>query len=54
MDNWIKKMVSKGFTEQSAKDELAFIKDRMAYWDQQQIAQKIPSEADIKKVTLNK
>jgi TRAP-type transport system periplasmic protein len=49
MDAWIKKMVSKGFTEQSAKEELAFIKDRMAYWDQQQIAQKIPSEADIKK-----
>jgi TRAP-type C4-dicarboxylate transport system substrate-binding protein len=48
MDNYIKKMVGKGFTEQQAKDQIAFIKDRMAYWDQQQITQKIPSEADIK------
>ncbi|MBP1706572.1 MAG: C4-dicarboxylate transporter substrate-binding protein [Chloroflexi bacterium] len=49
MDNYVKKMVGKGFTEQQAKDMIAFIKDRMAYWDQQAIAQNIPSEDAMKK-----
>lgn len=49
MDNYVKKMVKNGFSEQQAKDQIAFIMDRLAYWTQQQIAQKIPSEADIKK-----
>jgi TRAP-type transport system periplasmic protein len=48
MDSYVTKLVSKGFTEQLAREQIAFIKDRLAYWSQQQIAQKIPSEADIK------
>jgi TRAP-type transport system periplasmic protein len=48
MDNYVKKMVSNGFTEQQAKDQISFIKDRITYWTQQQTAQNIPSEADIK------
>jgi len=42
-------MVDKGFAELQAKDMIAFIKDRMAYWDQQAIAQNIPSEDAMKK-----
>lgn len=49
LDNYVTKMTGKGFTEQEAKDQIAFIKERMTYWEQQQAAQKIPSEADIKK-----
>jgi len=48
MENYVKKMVGKGFDEQTVRDQLAFIKDRMAYWDQQAIAQKIPSEGAVK------
>jgi TRAP-type C4-dicarboxylate transport system substrate-binding protein len=48
VDAYVPKLASKGFSEQLAKDMIAFIKDRLAYWSQQQIIQKIPSEADIK------
>jgi TRAP-type C4-dicarboxylate transport system substrate-binding protein len=48
IDNYVTKLAGKGFTEQQAKDQIAFIKERIAYWEQQQKAQKIPSEADIK------
>ncbi len=48
LENYVKKMVGKGFAEQTVRDQLAFIKDRMAYWDQQAVAQKIPSEAYVK------
>jgi len=49
MEAYVAKMASKGIvTEEQARAQLDFIKERMAYWDQQQIAQKIPSEADIK------
>ncbi|MCR4393485.1 MAG: TRAP transporter substrate-binding protein [Dehalococcoidales bacterium] len=49
IDAYIKKIVDKGLaTEQQARDMIAFIKERMAYWDRQQIEQHIPSEADIK------
>jgi TRAP-type C4-dicarboxylate transport system substrate-binding protein len=49
MDAYVAKMVAKGVSEASVKEQLAFVKDRMAYWSQQQTVQKIPSEADIKK-----
>ena len=48
IDNYITKMVGQGLPEQQVKDQIAFIKERIAYWDQQQIDQNIPSEADIK------
>ena len=49
MEAYVQKMVSQGITtEEQAREQIEFIKERMAYWDQQQIDQKIPSEADIK------
>jgi TRAP-type transport system periplasmic protein len=48
MENYVKKMVAKGSSEQTVRDQLTFIKDRMAYWDQQAAAQKIPSEGAVK------
>lgn len=48
IDNYVIKMVDKGFPEQEAKDQIAFIRERMSYWDQKQADQNIPSEADIK------
>jgi TRAP-type C4-dicarboxylate transport system substrate-binding protein len=48
MENYVKKMAGKGASEEEVREQLDFIKERMAYWDQQQIEQKIPSEADIK------
>jgi TRAP-type C4-dicarboxylate transport system substrate-binding protein len=47
IDNYVSKMVAKGFPEQQVKEQIAFIKERIAYWEQQQKAQNIPSEADI-------
>lgn len=49
IDNYVTKMVGKGSSEKQVKDQIAFIRERIAYWEQQQVAQKIPSEADIKK-----
>jgi TRAP-type transport system periplasmic protein len=49
MENYVKKMAGNGFSEQETRDHIAFIKERMAYWDQEQIKQNIPSEAYIKK-----
>jgi TRAP-type transport system periplasmic protein len=49
MDAYVAKLVAKGYTEQMVREELAFVKDRLAYWTDQQTVQKIPSEADIKK-----
>lgn len=49
IDNYVTKLTGKGFAKQQAKDQIAFIKERITYWEQQQTAQKIPSEADIKK-----
>ncbi|MGQ9824519.1 MAG: TRAP transporter substrate-binding protein DctP [Desulfotomaculales bacterium] len=49
IDNYVSKMVAKGFPEQQVKEQIAFIKERIAYWEQQQKAQNIPSEADIVK-----
>jgi TRAP-type transport system periplasmic protein len=48
MDNYVTKMVGKGFDEKTAKEQVAFIKERVAYWTEQQKVQNIPSEADIK------
>jgi TRAP-type C4-dicarboxylate transport system substrate-binding protein len=48
IDNYVTKMVGKGFTEAQAKEQIAFIKDRMAYWDQKAIEQNIPGEGNIK------
>jgi TRAP-type transport system periplasmic protein len=48
MEAYVAKLVAKGFSEQLVREELAFLKDRMAYWTDQQAVQKIPSEADIK------
>jgi TRAP-type C4-dicarboxylate transport system substrate-binding protein len=45
MEGYVTKMVGKGFVEQTVKDQLAYMKDRMAYWSQQAVAQNIPSEA---------
>lgn len=47
IDNYVTKMAEKGFPEQEVKDQIAFIKERIIYWDEQQAAQNIPSEADI-------
>ncbi|MCL6478631.1 MAG: TRAP transporter substrate-binding protein [Peptococcaceae bacterium] len=49
IDNYVTKMVGKGFPEQQVKEQIAYIKERIAYWEQQQAAQHIPSEVDIKK-----
>jgi TRAP-type transport system periplasmic protein len=48
MENYITKMTQKGFKEQEVRDQLAFIRERIAYWEEQQITQKIPSEAVLK------
>lgn len=48
IENYVTKMVEKGFSEQEVREWIAFIKERVAYWTEQQAAQNIPSEADIK------
>lgn len=42
-------MAGRGFSEQETKDQIAYIKERVAYWEQQQAAQNIPPETYIKK-----
>ncbi|MDT3698845.1 MAG: TRAP transporter substrate-binding protein [Thermincola sp.] len=49
IDNYITKMAGRGFSEQETKDQIAYIKERVAYWEQQQAAQNIPPETYIKK-----
>lgn len=47
MENYVSKMVDKGYSEQEVRDQLAYIRERMDYWDQRQAEENIPSEADI-------
>lgn len=47
IENYVSKMVDKGYSEQEVREWLAFIRERMAYWDEQQEIEGIPSEADI-------
>jgi TRAP-type C4-dicarboxylate transport system substrate-binding protein len=49
LEAYVTKMVGKGFVEQTVRDQLAYIKDRLAYWTQQAAAQNIPSEAYVAK-----
>jgi hypothetical protein len=44
MEDYITKMVGKGYSEQEIREQFAFIRERMDYWDQQQVAEGIPSE----------
>jgi TRAP-type C4-dicarboxylate transport system substrate-binding protein len=48
MENYVTKMVGLGFDEKITKEQVAFIKERVTYWTNQQKLQNIPSEADIK------
>lgn len=44
LEDYITKMVSKGFAEQEIREQFAFIRERMDYWDEQQVKEGIPSE----------
>ena len=45
IDNYIKKMVAKGFSEAEVKGWIEFLRERIAYWKERQIALRIPSIA---------
>lgn len=45
IDNYIKKMVGKGFSESEVKGWIAFLRERIDYWTQKQMALRIPSIA---------
>ena len=47
LEDYITKMVGKGYSEQEIREQFAFIRERMDYWDQKQIEEGIPSEADL-------
>ncbi len=47
LEDYITKMVGKGYSEQEIREQFAFIQERMDYWDQKQIEEGIPSEADL-------
>jgi TRAP-type C4-dicarboxylate transport system substrate-binding protein len=48
MNSWVTKMVSQGFAEKTAQEQVNFINERLAYWAEQQTIQNIPSESAIK------
>jgi len=45
IDNYIKKMVGKGFSEDEIRGWISFIKERIEYYTKKQIAYRIPSVA---------
>ncbi len=48
MEYYVTKMTKKGYSEQKVRDQLAFIKERITYWEEQQITRNVPPEAVIK------
>ena len=45
IDDYVKNMVAKGFAESEVKGWIAFLRERIDYWTQRQIALRIPSIA---------
>lgn len=45
IDGYVKNMVSKGFTETEVRGYIKFLRDRIKYWTEKQIALRIPSIA---------
>ena len=45
IENYVKTMTGKGFSESEVRGWIAFIRDRIDYWTQRQIALRIPSIA---------
>ena len=45
IENYVKKMVGKGFSEKEVRSWIAFLRERIDYWKQRQIALRIPSIA---------
>ena len=45
IENYVKKMVGKGFSESEVRSWIAFLRERIDYWKQRQIALRIPSIA---------
>ncbi len=45
IDNYVKKMVAKGFSESEVKSWIAYLRERIDYWTERQIALRIPSIA---------
>jgi TRAP-type C4-dicarboxylate transport system substrate-binding protein len=48
MEDYITKMVGKGYSEQEIREQLAFIRERMDYWKKQEVEEGIPSEDILK------
>ncbi|NLL20247.1 MAG: hypothetical protein GX263_00725, partial [Firmicutes bacterium] len=48
MEDYITKMVDKGYSEQEIREQLAFIRERMDYWKKQEVEEDIPSEDILK------
>jgi hypothetical protein len=45
INNYVKNMVGKGFSEAEVKGWIKFLRDRVEYWTKKQIALRIPSVA---------
>ena len=45
IENYVKKMVAKGFSESEVRDWIAYLRERINYWTERQIALRIPSIA---------
>jgi len=50
IDNYVKNIVSKGYSEAEARAWIKFMRDRIDYWTKKQIALHIPSAAGPKEL----
>jgi TRAP-type C4-dicarboxylate transport system substrate-binding protein len=48
IEDYITKMAGKGYSEQEIREQLAFIRERMDYWEKQEVEEGIPSEDILK------